>query len=308
MTCVRAIVFSVTLAGLSACAAFLHAAQINIPNGSFESPATVFVSVNIDSWQKTDKPAWYDESGGFLWSQLTGIFKNTPAGNTDSLDNCDGAQAMWMFALPEVGIFQDYNSTDWSNSVPTHAFNATFDPGKSYVLTAGINGGGGGMSNGATIMLKLYYRDAASNQLTVAATTITNTPEKFPNHTHLFDFQALLPTVSANDPWAGQKIGIELLSTVTTNLQGGYWDIDHIRLSSYQQPKLATGAFSNQQFQCVLQSEPGTTLEIFATANPALPFSSWTSLGLVTNSNGTASFTDSAPAAAHRFYRARQVQ
>ena len=41
----------------------------------------------------------------------------------------------------------------------------------------------------------LYYRDAASNMVTVAATTITNSSSLFPTNTHLIDFQMLVPTV-----------------------------------------------------------------------------------------------------------------
>src|SRR5580765_1095809 len=107
------------VAALAASTSPLRAGSITVPNGSFESPATSFVSINIDSWQKNPKPDWYVESGGFLWSQLTGIFKNTSAGSSDHLDNCDGNQALWLFAVPEVALFQDYNSIDWSNSVPT---------------------------------------------------------------------------------------------------------------------------------------------------------------------------------------------
>ena len=47
----------------------LLAAAIDIPNASFESPKTVFVDPNIDSWQMPPKPFWYDESGGNVWSQ-----------------------------------------------------------------------------------------------------------------------------------------------------------------------------------------------------------------------------------------------
>jgi hypothetical protein len=46
-----------------------------------------------------------------------------------------------LFAVPEVGLLQDYNSLSGTNTTPTHAFNATFDVGKSYALTIGIMGG-----------------------------------------------------------------------------------------------------------------------------------------------------------------------
>jgi hypothetical protein len=87
---------------LAAGASKLQATPIYVPNASFESPETTFVDVNIDLWQKPPKPWWYDESGGFLWIQLTGVFLNLPPTDPDHIDNCDGNQAAWLFAVPEV--------------------------------------------------------------------------------------------------------------------------------------------------------------------------------------------------------------
>ena len=85
---------------LTAVAKKLQAEPIYIPNASFELPETNFVSAEIDSWQKSEKPWWYDESGGFLWSQLTGVFLNLPSTDPNHIDNCDGKQAVWLFAVP----------------------------------------------------------------------------------------------------------------------------------------------------------------------------------------------------------------
>src|SRR5438046_1711605 len=118
-------------------AASLSAVEnISVPNGSFESPPVLFtVSINIDSWQKSARPDWYDDTDSpYKWNQLTGAFKNTPTNAPDHIDNCDGNQAIWMFAIPEVGLFQDYNTTDYRSTVPTHEFNATYEAGKSYHL------------------------------------------------------------------------------------------------------------------------------------------------------------------------------
>jgi hypothetical protein len=163
------------------------------------------------------------------------------------------------------------------------------------------------MSNGATLQISLYYRDASSNMVTVAATSITNTPENFPSHTHFNDYQALLSTVKATDAWAGQHIGIHLLSTVTTNLQGGYWDLDNVRLVSSGPPKLLAGTFTDGQFTLTLQSEPGLSFEILASNEVTQPPSSWASLGTVTNVTGTVSFTDTTANSSQRFYQARQL-
>lgn len=299
--------FLVAVAGLAAMAGSLPAGSISVPNASFELPVVPYAAPAIDSWQKTSKPDWYVEGGGFTWDQLTGTFKNTAPTSPDHIDNCDGNQAIWLFAVPEVALFQDYNSVDWNDPVPTHAFDVKFEIGKSYQLTVGVIGGGGGMPPGVTLELSLYYRDAASNRVTVAATAITNSLTIFPTTTHLIDFSVSVPTVQAGDAWAGQNIGILLLSTVSTNLEGGYWDLDNVRLSSLVTPVLLSPARTNGQFNFILQSEPGLAFEILTTTNLALPPLNWISLGPLTNVTGTVPFVDTAPNFNQRFYRVRQL-
>jgi hypothetical protein len=281
------------------------AASVPVPNHSFESPASSFVSINIDSWQKTPKPDWYVEGGGFLWTQLTGAFQNTANSSPDHIMNCDGNQLIWLFVVPEVGLFQDYNSLDLDDPSPTHAFDARFEVGKSYHLTVGIIGTGGGMQQGATLELSLYYRDVASNRVTVAATSVTNLITVFSNNTQLLDCTVNVPTVRATDAWANQSIGILLLSTVSTNLQGGYWDLDNVRLR--EGPAFLNPTKASTQFSASLLGEPGAAFEFLTTTNIALPSSAWTSLGIVTNINGTIPFIDTAPEFDQRFYRARQL-
>ena len=149
------------------------AETIPVPNGSFELPSVIYVGTFIDSWQKTPKPDDYVESGGFTWDQLSGVFLNTPPTSSDHIDNCDGRQALWLFAVPEAGLFQDYESRDWNDAEPSHAFDARFEPGRSYRVTVGVLGGGGGMLEGATLEVSLYYRDAQGGMVTVAATNVT---------------------------------------------------------------------------------------------------------------------------------------
>ena len=84
------------------------------------------------------------------------------------IDNCDGTQAAFLFAFPDVAIFQDYDSIYGTNTTPSHAFNATFNVGSAYSLTVGVIGGVYGsppLFEGATLQLSLYYRDAASNMV-----------------------------------------------------------------------------------------------------------------------------------------------
>jgi len=281
------------------------AAPVNIPNYSFETPNSNFVSILIDSWQKTPKPDWYVEGGGFLWTQLTGAFKNTATNSPDHISGCDGNQAIWLFAVPEVGLFQDYDSLDFEDPAPTHAFDAKFEVGKSYHLTVGVIGTGGGMQQGATLELSLYYRDSSSNRVTVVATTMTNLITIFSNNTYLVDCKVNVPTVRSNDAWAGQNIGVMFLSTVTTNLQGGYWDLDNVRL--LEGPAWLNPVRTNSAFEAVLLGETGAAFEILTTTNAALPTASWTSLVTLTNSAGTIPFVDTDVSFDQRFYRARQL-
>jgi hypothetical protein len=221
------------LAFLAAAPGALGATSISVPNYSFESQVAgppFGVNNNVDSWQKSPQPAWFNPTNGITWDQLSGVFANTAVGSSNHIDNMDGNQAAYMFDVPTVAFFQDYNSTDWNHTAPTHAFNAVFEVGKSYHLTVGIIGGGGGMAEGTSMQLSLYYRDAASIMVTVASTPITYTLASFPTTTHLIDYSVDVPVVQPGDAWAGQNIGIELLSTFGTG--DGYWDMDNVRLTS----------------------------------------------------------------------------
>jgi hypothetical protein len=298
---------AVGIAALAAWTAPLQAGTVYLPNASFESPVVPPVSPYaypyVDSWQQQEPPEW----GPYQ----TGVFYNLASPDPTHLDNCDGAQAVFLFANPQTALFQDYDSTDWMNPTPTHAFGANFDVGKSYTLTVGVLGGTNlsyPMQEGTSLMLRLYYRDGSGNMVTVAATSITNSGTIFSNATHFVDFQAQLPTVKASDAWAGQHVGVQLLSTVTdTNLVGGYWDLDNVRLVSTVTPALFAPARTNGQFACTLQSEPGLRFEMLASTNLTLPLSNWTSLGTVTNVTGAMPFLDTATNLNRRFYRARQL-
>ncbi len=292
---------------LIAGAAALRAATIAIPNGSFESPATLFVDTHIDSWQKTPKPDWYDEGGGFLWEQLAGLFQNPAPTRADHIDNCDGSQAVWVFAVPGAGLLQDASTVDWNDPAPSGDFNVVFEAGSSYELTAGIIGGGGNMAEGVSLELGLYYRDSAGQIVTVAAASIVHSRAVFTNNTHLVDFKVRTPRVTPADPWAGRNLGVRILSTVGFDLQGGYWDLDNIRLASIPDPILIEPGWAGSRFGFTIRSEPGLQLEVLSSADARLPLSQWTVAGTLTNRTGTAAFIETAPVEARRYYAARQA-
>lgn len=285
----------------------LRAGSISIPNGSFESPATFFVSINFNNWQKTPKWEGWNETNAGPWNNLTGIFTNDARSVADYITNCHGTQAAWLFANPEVGLFQDYDSQDWNDPVPTHDFDARFEPGKFYRLKFGLVGFGGGMQPGVPLEVSLYYRDEASNQVVVAATIVTNSSAYFSNRIQLVDFQVVTPVVQPGDAWANQHIGIRLLSIVDTNLAGGYWDVDNVRLASVTPPALTNLVHASRQFQFTVQGEAGEVYEILSSTNPATALPDWTSLGTVSNATGSFPFIDTLPDLNQRFYLARQL-
>ena len=270
-----------------------------LPNSSFEFPETDFVANEFVGWEKSPQPFWYTDPF-FPWDYLFGQFLNTTNGASDHIDNIDGRQAAYMFALADVALFQDYISLGTTNATPSHDFNLKYERGNSYNLTVGVLGGGGGMSNGVPFVISFYYRDAASNRVTIASTTITNSKTLFPTNTHFTDFQVQVPVVKGGEPWAGKHVGVQLASGLTlldSALFGGYWNVDNIRVQIVRDPLLKNFSINtNQQFQFTLNSAPGR-YEFLSSTNVAAPVSSWTSLGVFTNVTGTN--------LGNRFYQAR---
>jgi hypothetical protein len=260
----------------------------------------------MDYWQKAPQPASYNPADyNFTpWEYQMGEFYNVPFPGS-YIDNCDGVQAAFMFALPDVSIYQDYNTIFGTNTTPSHAFNAKYTVGKRYQLTVGLIGGSGGMELGVPFRISLYYRDAVSNMVTVAATIATNTTANFPTNTHFVDFTVKVPGVQPADPWAGKNIGIQLLSLATTNNRGGYWDVDNVRLVETVENNLASPALSGGHFRMTVQSEPGLKFQILASTNVTVPVSNWTSLGNVTNLSGVTQFVEPGTAGGRHFYRAK---
>ncbi|HVK59747.1 MAG TPA: hypothetical protein VM735_13260 [Candidatus Kapabacteria bacterium] len=277
-----------------------------VPNGSFEAPDTDFADPRMDNWQKAPEPAWYQGGGGFPWDQLIGQFLNTPRGESNHIDNFDGEQGAFLFALPDVAISQEFAPLHTTNTALAPDFNGTYEVGKAYAMTVAVLGGSGGMTNGATLELSFYYRDSASNAVIVASTTITNSTSLFPTNTHFTDFRVAAPTVADGADWAGKPIGIRLASTVGFDRQGGYWDIDNVRVEITQAPILSTPAVNSGQFQLTLESPHGR-YEVLSTPDITATGSTWTNAGTITNTTGRATFVDPNSSVAHRFYQVRSA-
>lgn len=277
---------------------------IPVPNGSFESPPTPFVDIVITGWEKTPKPVWFDEGQGFLWAQLTGVFMNPASTNAEHTPNMHGSQAIWLFAVPEVGLRMDRYARDLMGQRPTPEFDAFYEVGQAYELTAAVFGGGGAMTNGASMRIGLYYLDDATNRVPVASTSIVYTNEVFLRRFQ--DYKVRVPTVKPTDPWAGRPIGIELISTTGFDKQGGFFDIDHVRLTTIQEPQFLAPRVNEGRFEVVIRSEPGEILEVFTGSDlrdaPAL----WSAAGRLTNQTGHVMLNLPATEAGTRFFFLRQ--
>ena len=198
------------------------AVEIEVPNGSFESPTPppgFPVNTQIDVWRKSPQPPGIPLPGGITWDQLSGVFPNTAVGEPDHIDNLTGVQGAYMFAIPGLGLSQELGSS--------------FTIGNSYQLSLGILGGGG-ITEGSLFQFGFYYLNDANSPVALNTSTITFTSTAFPNITHLNDFSVTLPEVQAGDAWAGRNVGIQLITVFGTGV--GYWDVDNVRLVSVPEP------------------------------------------------------------------------
>jgi hypothetical protein len=278
--------------------------SIYVPNASFELPVVSdaeVVATNMISWE-----TFPQQSYGAI-----GVFVNNPAYTNsvpdDYIYNCNGNQAAYFFNNPGLALFQDYDAVD-STGAPSQAFAATYQADKSYQLVTGFIGSTNfGEMPGATLQMALYYRDSSSNMVTIASTNIVYDTNVFTSITNLVDCELVSPTVKATDPWAGQHIGIEFLFTGDTNLAGGFWDLDNVRLTDVLTPVLVHPGMTNGQFQVTLRSEPGLVFQILATTNLNLPLANWISLATLTNTTGSLPYVDQSGALGLRFYTAQPL-
>ena len=194
-----------------------QAGSVYVPNASFESPVAPQFGPDLDAWVKTPQPGTFDPNLFGPWADLTGAFVNYP-GTPYWIDNSPGGQLAFCFNYPQAGFGQDLA--------------ATFQPNSIYTLTVGLTTSiAEPLPQGAQLLLSLYYRDAAGNAVTVAATTVTFDTNVFANVTHLLDYQVTLTNVNPTDAWAGKPIGIQISSIVDPAHLGGVWDVDNVRLT-----------------------------------------------------------------------------
>jgi hypothetical protein len=228
------LLFALVVLLLPACPAWSQA--ITVPNYSFDSPtvadAPPYAAPDIDSWQKSPVPAWWTGSGAsaLQWAQCSGEFVNVPFAPVAGADGSYPAQLGFMFAVPGYELYQTLSNT--------------YQVGKSYQLTVGIQGGGYYMPAGTPMAIELTYQDGSGNRIPVGSLPVTNNNSSG-SISQLTDYTLNIPAVAAGDAWAGQPIGIDLVQTIDpgtyfsiaeTGGSAGYWDISNVRLSATPEP------------------------------------------------------------------------
>lgn len=220
----------------------VQAGSIPVQNYSFEGPAVppdsqTGVISSIDHWTMTLEQWYYQpyvvplfdgtELEGAPWSALSGVFANPPdlpAYSSVHITNLDGNQAALMFGFAGLGIYQDLASS--------------YVAGQDYHLTVGLVGLGGNMPEGVPFTLQLYYLDGA-NKVIVDTKTVLHSAALFPDHVTVHDFTLDVTAAEAQAAGAvGKQMGIQLIvnSDFTTDPQGGYWDVDNVRLTETPEP------------------------------------------------------------------------
>ena len=184
--------------------------SISIENASFEAPV---VDPNgfsalpfVDGWMEIDLDT--------ETSTNTGVFANPAVDSPGRLVNADGNQLAFLGSQAGNALEQDLADT--------------YKAGYDYRLTVAVGVSGlfppSMLEPVDTLELVLYYRDV-NDVVDIAHQTVDATGL---SSTELVDFSLYLPTVQSGDAWAGMPIGMALRAA---GMPGGFWDIDHVRLT-----------------------------------------------------------------------------
>ena len=185
------------------------AASIPIENASFESPAMDPGGLPplpyVEGWIEVD----VDTEG----STNTGVFANTPAGSPDHLVNADGNQLAFLDSGQGNALEQDLD--------------ATYQVGRDYRLTVavGVSGRFPPATEEPVDTLELVLYSVDANEVIDVAKETVKAPAC--SSSKLQDFSVSLPTIRAEDAWAGQSIGIAIRAA---GMAGGFWELDNVRL------------------------------------------------------------------------------
>jgi len=184
--------------------------SIPIENSSFEAP---FVDPNgfpaiplVDMWTEIDIDTFA--------SSNTGVFANTPSDSNDHIVNPDGNQLAFLGSELGNGLEQDLNSD--------------YKAGCNYRLTVAVSISSrfppSNIEPVDALELVLFYRDG-NDVVDIASYAVEAIGL---SSTQTIDFSLYLPTVQADDNWAGMAIGVALRAV---GMPGGFWDLDQVRLA-----------------------------------------------------------------------------
>ena len=247
----------------------ISAALVPVANASFELPASASGSLNVQSWSKLPTPDWFVETPQQTWDQLAGTFRPSAS---EPLENLEGAQAVYLYSLPDVGLMQDLIS---SNSP------IVYELGTSYELQFALLGNGT-IKEGGSVAAILYYRDGNGKPVPAAQIVVTNSGAVFTSTTRFIDFSLAMPTVQSNQPWADRQIGIMFVSATPEALAGGIWYLDNIRLASRGELRVA-GSRRGDNLRVAWTSAPEKNYELQTSTD----LKSWSTLGALAQGDGS---------------------
>ena len=243
--------------------------SISIPvvNASFEAP--VVDPNGFGAWPIAD--GWLEFDLDATASSNTGVFLNTPIGSPDRLENAEGKQLAFLGSQRGNSLEQDLRTV--------------YRVGCDYRLTAGVGVSAkfppAVASPADTIEIVLYYLDGNEPKDIMHQTVEPNGLSS----TQLKDFSVALPTVRAEDAWAGKTIGVAIRAA---GKAGGFWDLDDIRLvesmptlipvknASFEAPAIDPNAFPavplvDDWLELDLDTVASSNTGVFANTPPGSP-------------------------------------
>jgi hypothetical protein len=210
---------------------------IEIPNGSFENPATVFAFPDADEWDETGPVGEDPQLPGVVDTLDTGVFFNSPVDGEGQpspffIPNGDGLQIGFIGAddastiaffqeLPEV---YEVGGTYTVNLLVGESFffpPLTFNPNDPNPPPD---------PDPALLELSLYYTSGSGDKIVVTDRIVS--AEEMPDGPSagllLVDVATTGMSVQASDAWAGAPIGVMIRPVLGLS---GVWNVDHARLA-----------------------------------------------------------------------------
>ena len=197
------------------------ATAINVANYSFETPdlSPDGAQLGIPDWNINGPAA--------------GIAHNGWNGGQIDLANSDGEQVGWMNSYVDA-------TNELASSGLWQVLPETYTVGQSYELTVGVaRAAWNPTQDDDQLQIRLWYQTSTATP--IASVTVTAGDLNWSNGGDLIDYTATLPAVLATDAWAGQSIGIWIVSTYKNPAGGDSdWVIDNVRLNAVPEPATLT--------------------------------------------------------------------